>query len=229
MMNKYNRSLVPLVIFILMTVYSVTAQEVDMWEADMLAFEALDRTNTYPPESILFTGSSSIRLWTTLERDMAPYPVIQRGFGGSKMTDVLKHADRFIGVHTFSAVVVFVANDIHGNPDEDRTPDEVRNLFNDFISKIRGYNPEAPIFIIAITPTNSRWAVWPQSRQANHLLAILADDHKNVIFIPTEDVFLGEDGRPIDDLFVSDQLHLSEAGYGLWTKRLRSYLDPVLE
>ena len=197
------------------------------WEAEMQAFEALDQTRNYPPESILFTGSSSIRLWKTLEQDMAPYPVIQRGFGGSKVTDVNNLADRCIAHHTFQAVVLFVANDISGSP-EDKTPEQVRDLFDAFIDIIRGYNPNAPIFLMAITPTQSRWSVWDQTRAVNHHIAALADMHEGVLFIPTEDLFLGDDGEPIDELFVSDRLHLSPAGYAKWTKRVRSYLEPVV-
>ncbi|MEX0944646.1 MAG: hypothetical protein WDZ38_03165, partial [Balneolaceae bacterium] len=96
---------------VLLFVKPVTAQETDQWESAMLQFEELDRTHTYPPQSIFFTGSSSIRLWETLEEDMHPYPVIQRGFGGSRMTDLLNHADRYIAGHSFGAMVVFVAND----------------------------------------------------------------------------------------------------------------------
>lgn len=230
-MTKINLHIALFLFITLLLVSSYAlAQETDMWEPDMLRFEELDRTNEYPPESVLFTGSSSIRLWETLATDMHPIPVIQRGFGGSRMPDVLKHADRYIGVHEFSAVVVFVANDITGSPnDVDKTPAEVRDLFEDFIQKIRGYNATAPIFIIAITPTNSRWHVWDASREANHLLASLADENEQVIFVPTEDLFLGEDGKPKSDLFVSDQLHLARSGYTLWTKRLRSYLFPVMQ
>lgn len=213
--------------FLFFTV-AVSAQEVDRWESEMLQFEELDRTHNYSPESILFTGSSSIRLWETLEEDMYPYPVIQRGFGGSTMEDVLKHSDRYISVHSFSAVVVFVANDITGNLNADKTPAEVRELFEEFINKIRSYDEKAPIFIMAITPTKSRWNVWDESRAANHHLASLADQFEQVLFVPTEDLFLGSDGKPIDNLFVSDQLHLAPSGYELWTRRLRSYLDPAL-
>jgi lysophospholipase L1-like esterase len=161
-------------------------------------------------------------------QDMAPYPVIHRGFGGSNMTDVLRYADRYIKKHRFGSMVVFVANDIVGNPASDKTPEQVRDLFRDFILKIRSYNADAPIFIIAITPTNSRWAVWPQIRQANNLLVQLTDEHKGVMFIPTEDLFLGADGKPKSELFVSDQLHMSPAGYALWSKRVRSYVETVL-
>ena len=220
-----------LITLLLLIAMPVAAQQADdRWEQSMQQFEELDRTQSYPPESIFFTGSSSIRLWETLEQDMHPYPVIQRGFGGSRMTDLLNHADRYISGHTFSAMVLFVANDIVGDPNRmDNTPEEVCELFEAFITeKVRSYNPDAPIFILAVTPTHSRWRVWYQSRAANHQLANLADELDNVIFIPTEDLFLGEDGMPIDELFVSDRLHLSSMGYALWTKRLRSYLDPVV-
>jgi lysophospholipase L1-like esterase len=209
-------------------VLALPASSQDLWEPAMQAFETLDASNTYPPESIFFTGSSSIVLWRTVAQDMAPYPVIHRGFGGSNMTDVLRYADRYIKKHRFGSMVVFVANDIVGNPASDKTPEQVRDLFRDFILKIRSYNADAPIFIIAITPTNSRWAVWPQIRQANNLLVQLTDEHKGVMFIPTEDLFLGADGKPKSELFVSDQLHMSPAGYALWSKRVRSYVETVL-
>src|SRR5690625_6232645 len=75
--------------------HPLKAQPVTDFEESMRAFEELDRQNTYSPESIFFTGSSSIRMWETLERDMAPHAVIQRGFGGSRMADLLYYADRY--------------------------------------------------------------------------------------------------------------------------------------
>lgn len=209
--------------------FALIAQNADQWEGAMKNFEALDRANSYPKDALFFTGSSSIRLWKTLEEDMSPYSIIQRGFGGSKMPDLLKYADRYIKKHEFAAMVVFVANDISGAEDgSDRTPQELVGLFEEFILRVKGYHAEAPIFLMAITPTNSRWKVWDQTRAVNLGLAKLADTYDGVIFVPTEDLFLGADGRPMAHLFVADQLHLAPAGYALWTERLRSYLDPVL-
>ena len=202
----------------------VRGQNTDQWEPEMLSFEELDRTNHYDPQSIFFTGSSSIRLWKTLAQDMAPMPIIQRGFGGSNMEAVLKHADRFIGVHQFSKVVVFVANDITGS-ESDKSPEEVKQLFRAFVEKMRAYQPGVPVYIIAITPTASRWKVWNQIKVANSKLLLLSKEIEGVVFVPTEDLFLGENGQPIPELFVSDQLHLSEKGYALWAKRIRSYLE----
>jgi len=208
---------------------SVSAEAVERWEAEMLAFEALDRSHDYPDDSVLFTGSSSIRLWETLERDMHPHPVIHRGFGGSTMADVVRLADRYIRPHRFRAVVVFVANDISGKPETDRSPREVCGLYEAFIRKIRSYNREAPILVVAITPTESRWRVWPRIREANRLIAELCDHEPSTVFVHTQDLFLGDSGRPIPTLFRDDRLHLSPAGYALWTRRIRSVLDPTLD
>ncbi|MCC5940920.1 MAG: hypothetical protein JJU37_05205 [Balneolaceae bacterium] len=204
------------------------AQNFDRWETVMQEFERLDSENNYPPESIFFTGSSSIRMWSILDEDMQPYSVIQRGFGGSNIRDILHFADRYIGVHDFRALVLFVANDITGNVNEDLAPEELRSLFEEFIYTIRDFNSNAPIFIIEITPTNSRWDVWPNTREANAHIAMLCDQHENVVFIPTSDLFLDSHGKPIPVLFLDDQLHLNEDGYNLWADRIRSYMDPVL-
>lgn len=205
-----------------------SAQPVTDFEDSMLAFEELDQNNTYPEDAILFTGSSSIRMWETLEEDMIPYSVIQRGFGGSRMPDLLYYADRYIKPHSVRAMVLFVANDITGSEEHDISPQHLQSLFEEFILKVKGYNPDLMLFIVEVTPTNSRWHVWPENRAANYLIAQLADEHENVKFIPTQDLFLTAEGTPNDDLFLSDQLHLNEQGYEVWSKRIRSYMDPVL-
>lgn len=219
-----------LLFFLLLCFVPVSAQRISPFESEIQQFDSLDNSVLYPNDAILFTGSSSIRLWKTLAEDMAPHPVIQRGFGGSKMTDVLHYADRILKNHQCNSVVVFVANDIIGASDgSDKRPEEVAGLFEDFVNIVRYKKGDIPIFLIAITPTASRWKVWPQIRKVNLLLARLADRSQNVVFVPTEDLFLGEDGLPMSDLFIADQLHLSARGYALWTKRLRAYLDPVLD
>lgn len=57
--------------------------EVQAWDKEIQKFEQLDTSEKYPENAVLFAGSSSIKLWSTLEKDMAPYPVIQRGYGGA--------------------------------------------------------------------------------------------------------------------------------------------------
>ena len=86
--------------------------------AEMEAFAAQDRAAPQPPCKIVFTGSSSIRFWATLDQDMAPMPVINRGFGGAQISDVNAHFDQVIGRYHPRAVVFYAGeNDLNaGEP-----------------------------------------------------------------------------------------------------------------
>ena len=203
------------------------ADSTKRWEKDIANFESLDQTESHPDDAILFVGSSSIRLWETLARDMAPHPVIQRGYGGAKFSDLAVFAKRIIHPHDFRAVVIFVANDIVGKA-TDLTPEEVALLYKDVVKTVRTKNAEAPVFLIAITPTKSRWAAWPQIKKANAAMQGICQAEHKVHFIPTEKQFLNSEGTPKTELFRDDQLHLNADGYALWTKIVRAKLDPKL-
>jgi len=197
------------------------------WEGDIRQFEHLDSVETYPSDAILFVGSSSIRLWSTLAADMAPYPVIHRGYGGARLSDLAVYAERIIYPHEFRAVVMFIANDISGS-EQDKSPAEVAKLFNNVLRTIRKKYPDTPVFWIAITPTASRWSVWPKIREVNQLIKESCLKHKNTYFVTTDYAFLNSSGMPRQELFQTDQLHLNADGYAIWTKLLRKEVDTVL-
>jgi hypothetical protein len=201
--------------------------EVMAWENDIHQFEQLDESIKYPENALLFAGSSSIRLWTTLEKDMAPYPVIQRGYGGARLSDFVVYADRIFKPHPCSAIVIFIANDIAGT-DEDKSPEEVAGLFRYLLRIIRKTHPETPVFWIAVTPTVSRWKVWPEIRKANNLIKEICNSKDNTFFITTADAFLNENGQPRDELFMDDRLHLTETGYAVWTEIIRRELNKIV-
>ncbi len=149
------------------------------------------RRSDYPADSILFMGSSSIRLWDTLARDMAPYPVIQRGYGGAKFQDLAVFAERIVDPHEFRAVVIFVANDIVGK-DSDLKPEEVAALYKEVVATVREKDAESPVFLIAITPTKSRWQRGRRSEsQCGDGGGVRALE--NLAFHPTEDAFLRQE------------------------------------
>ena len=201
------------------------------WSKEIATLEAKDQTETHPDNSILFVGSSSIRLWNSIAQDMAPYHPIQRGFGGARWTDVAIFADRLITPHKFRAVVFFVANDITGGSNHglgDRTPQEVVELFAQVHSRVRAHNPTAPIFYIAVTPTAKRFDVWPQINNGNKLISEFCQKSTDTYFIGTESIYLDAQGQPRLELFVPDRLHLNPAGYKLWSAAIKSQLDSVL-
>ena len=200
--------------------------EVLKWEPDIQKFEQLDKTNTYPEDAILFAGSSSIRLWETLEKDMAPYNVIQRGFGGSKLADFAVYGRRIIDPHPCKAIVIFIANDITGG-DKDKSPEEVAGLFRILLKNIRRTHPDTPVFWIAVTPSPSRWKVWPEIQEASTLIKNICDNQKNTYFIRTDFAFLGDNGEPIAELYRDDRLHLTAKGYAVWTEIIKKELKKV--
>lgn len=198
------------------------------WEQEIQTLEAKDKTNTYPDNSILFIGSSSIRLWNNIEKDMAPYPVIQRGFGGAKLSDLLVYENRLVNPHKFRAVVIFIANDIHGGK-EDRTPEDIFTMYKQLVKSIRKDHKNEPIFWIQITPTASRWHVWENTQKANELIKEYTSRHKDLFYIETSPAFLGKDGKPINEYFLDDKLHLTQKGYDVWADIIKKSLNQNLK
>jgi hypothetical protein len=203
------------------------AASVKRWEKDIAKLEALDEAETHPDDSILFVGSSSIRIWEDIASDMAPFHPIQRGYGGARWSDVAIFVERLISPHTFRAVVFFVGNDISGR-DDDKTPAEVARLFSYVLGKVREHNKQAPVFYVAVTPTPSRFDVWPQIKAANTAVRAVCERADHTYFIGTESVYFDATGRPRPDLFRNDKLHQNRNGYVRWTAAIKSHLDTVL-
>jgi len=106
------------------------------FERAILAFEKSDKQAFPKPGGIVFIGSSSIRSWKTLANDMAPLPIISRGFGGAHMSHVLYNFDRIITPYNPEAVVVFVGgNDIGAGK-------SVQRLISDYQTFIEKFRKE---------------------------------------------------------------------------------------
>lgn len=204
-----------------------TAEASKTWEKDILKFEQQDKSEKDPDNAIFFAGSSSIRLWSTLKEDVAPYPVIQRGFGGSKFSDLAVYAKRIVYPHQFRALVIFEANDITGSK-TDKSPEEVAKLFRNIVSTVRKKYADQPIFLLEITPTKSRWAVWPTVKRTNQLLKETCGKLHNTYFIETASAYLDKDGKPREELFIKDMLHQNHEGYIIWGDLVKKKLNEVL-
>ena len=203
------------------------AAAIERWEVDIQALEKLDQQQQDPAHAVLFLGSSSIRRWDSIAKDMAPYPVIQRGYGGAKYSDLAVFIERLLGSHQFDAVAIFVGNDIAGKK-EDKTADEVLRLIKIVVAKIHEKKADAPIFLIAVTPTISRFAAWGKIKQVNSLMESYSQSEKLVHYIGTAEHFLDSANKPIDKYFVADKLHLNSDGYRVWSGIIKQAFDKVL-
>jgi lysophospholipase L1-like esterase len=199
------------------------------WEPDIAALEALDGRAADPPDAILFVGSSSIRLWDSIAADMAPWPVVRRGYGGARYRDLCHFAPRLVAGHDPRAIVVFAANDM-ATPGESPAVAEVMVDVRATLAGIRSRHPTVPVFFVAVTPTESRWQMWPEISRLNAAIEALAADEPATFFIATAERFLDADaGRPIPELFRADRLHLSQAGYAVWAEVIAAALADVLD
>lgn len=198
-----------------------SAGDAKRWEKDIEKFEAADRENPPPKDGILFIGSSSIRLWKTLTDDFPKLPVYNRGFGGSQIADSLLFADRIVLPYRPRQIVMFAgSNDINAK----KSPLQVFADFVAFRQRVHQELPKTRITYIAITPCEKRWSQLGQVDEANRLIARYCGTEKLLDFVDTRAEILGPDGRPRPELFRDDQLHLSAAGYAVWTRLVRPFL-----
>jgi len=193
------------------------------WEHSIRAFEARDRRRAPGQGSIVFVGSSSFTLWSSLEADLAPLPAVNRGFGGAMIDDVVRHADRIVAPYHPAAVVLFAGtNDISGA--RPASAEYVAERFDAFVAKVRLAVPEALIFYVAITPSRARWSLWPVAMEANRLIEARVRADPGLRFIDLGRFLLGRDGTPDPEFYRRDGLHPSKTGYRIWAREIAASL-----
>lgn len=192
-----------------------------VWEREIAAFEAGDRTDPPPKGAILFTGASTIKLWTTLAQDFPDHKVISRGFGGSLIRDVTHFADRIIFPYEPRQIFLRAgSNDLHSG----RTPEQVTDDFAEFVRKVRERLPRAEILYVSTNPIPSRWGENDKCRELNRRIRELATRLPRVAFVDVFDVPLDRDGQARTDLFRADRLHFNDKGNKLFGDSIRPYL-----
>jgi lysophospholipase L1-like esterase len=192
------------------------------WEQDMQRFAQADAAHPPKPGGVLFVGSSSIRFWTSLAKDFPGVNTLNRGFGGSEIRDSTWYADRIV-VPYKPRLIVFYAGDNDLN--SGRSPQQLREDFLAFVTRVRRDLPNVRIAYIAIKPSPARAALLPQVAEANGLIREAATSLKQVDFIDVYTPMLGADGQPRAELFGPDRLHMNAAGYALWRDIVRPYLQ----
>ena len=203
---------------------SAPPDEILQWESDIALFDSLNLVEYADAGTLLVTGSSSIRLWDSIDADLAPYQVMQRGYGGAKLTDYNYYAERTILAQQFKAIVVFIANDIAG-VEGDLSPREVKQLFKDLVQQVGKRNPGTPLCWVEVTPTPKRWQVSPQIREASMLIENYCAKHEDLHFISTFDQFTTPEGLPDSTFFRKDMLHLNRGGYVQWSEIIKASLE----
>lgn len=198
---------------------STPTQATPWYEGEIQAFLAADGANPPAPGQVLFIGSSSIRMWKTLGDDMAPTPVLNRGFGGSKTPEVLAEMGRIVYPYRPSAIVYYCGDNDLGDHNTDS--EAAARGFIDFAERVHERLPGTPVLYLSIKPSIARWGNWEAMHRANELVRAYAARTQGVEFIDVGACLLGPDGKPDPALFQGDGLHLNPTGYARWTAIVR--------
>ena len=187
------------------------------------AFGAADKKQMPPSGAVLFIGSSSIRLWTTLASDFPEIPVINRGFGGSLIGDSTRYAGR-IAIPYKPKIIVLCAgtNDLaYGG----KNPVQVLQEYQDFVQTIHAALPDTRIVYLAINPTVARWKQEARNLEANYLIEKFTVETNSpaekLSFIDPHTQLLTADDQPQPRLLRSDGLHFNTDGYKVWTALIK--------
>jgi lysophospholipase L1-like esterase len=195
------------------------------WEKEIAAYEAADKINPPPKGGIMFIGSSTIRLWTTLKTDFPQHKVINRGFGGSEIADSTHFADRLIFPHEPRQIFLRAGNnDIHNG----RLPAELASDFAAFVRTVHERLPKTEITFISLCGVPDRWPEQDKNRLLNSMIRSMALEMPRVSYVDAWNVSLNESGKARPELFAPDQLHFNKDGYKLLAEKVRPYL-PVIK
>lgn len=186
---------------------------------EIRAFQHADSMQAPPANANLFIGSSSLRLWQSIHEDLAPYTVINRGFGGSTLPDVIRYVPEVVYPYKVKQVIIYCGENDFAASDS-VTSDMVVERFRTLFGLIRQHQPGVPVIFISIKPSPSRAQLLPKMRAANDRIRAFLKKQRKARFIDVYSLMVTPDGRPREELFGPDRLHMNPQGYAIWRKAL---------
>jgi lysophospholipase L1-like esterase len=198
-----------------------TPAQTPRFEDEIKAFEAADRASPPAPGGIVLVGSSSFRMWRDVNAAFPGVNVINRGFGGSIMPEVVHYAPRIVLPYKPRLVLVYAGdNDLN----DGRTPAQVLADYNAFVALVHRALPRTRIAFVSIKPSPSRWKIVDSMRVANALVRGAVSRDSLQAYVDVFTPMLGANGRPRAELFIADSLHMTPAGYAVWRERLATVI-----
>ncbi len=168
-----------------------------------------------PNIDVLFVGSSSVRMWKTLQEDMRPLSVVNNGFGGSTIRDIIYHYDILVKPYQPKKIVLYVENDVI--PEDKLETATLFEFFRIFRSKVHKDFPSATLYIVSLKPSPLRFSIYKDQCAINTLLEKYAEGQPNTKYIDVASAMI-KNGQPDKRLFSEDMLHMNSEGYALWSR-----------
>lgn len=208
------------------SVFAQTDPDPHRFDKEINAFRAWDAKNAIPDQAILFVGSSSIRMWKSAQ-SFPDLPVVNRGFGGAHISDMLYFKQDILLKYKMPSCLVMYCggNDVAGGKSAERVVDDFKKWWN----VVQTAFPGTPLVYIPIKPCPNRWKIWPEENKANNAIEKMCDADELLFYADTATPMLETGRPPADDLFIADKLHMSDKGYEIWTKVVRRSIKEALK
>jgi len=190
---------------------------------DINAFKKQDQITPAPANAILFIGSSSFTKWRDVGNYFPAYTIINRGFGGSSLPDVIRYAPDIIFAYHPKQVVIYCGDNDLASSDA-IAADSVFERFKTLFELIRTSLPGENIVFVSIKPSPSRARLQTKMEQANLLIQTYLSINAHTGFVDVYHKMLNADGSTMTDIFVEDKLHMNAKGYAIWQKAIEPYL-----
>jgi lysophospholipase L1-like esterase len=211
-----------LILFALISLIA-TAQDPTRFNPEVEELTNLNWNSDDDREKLLFTGSSSVRMWTDLQDYFTDFQVMNTGFGGSQFSDLIYFAEELMLKHNPDRIFIYEGdNDIA----EGKSPDQVLADAKQLIQLIREKKPVVPVYIISPKPSMARWNLKASYLKLNSLLNEWASETENLNYIDVWYPMLNAEGGLNADLFLEDKLHMTQKGYDIWGEVILGALIP---
>ncbi len=166
---------------------------------------------------IVFAGSSSFRLWTTLQADLLNAEIVNNGFGGSQYSDLIYYIDPLILNLKPGKLYIYEGdNDLAEGENPDRVMEEAKLLF----ATIKSIIPDIQIYVLSAKPSPARWERKPSYSHLNMYMREYCEETEGIDYIDIWRPMLGPDGQPNPELYVEDGIHLTSKGYQIWIDKI---------
>lgn len=212
-----------LVSFLLLAGAPLFAQHQPRFWKDIQQFKKEDSINFPPKHATLFIGSSSFRKWTDVQSYFPKYKIINRGFGGSTLPDVIYYADDIIFPYQPKQIVIY-CGDNDAASSSTISADTILHRFERLYHLIRSRLPKTVVTYVSIKPSPSREKFFPVMDKANWEIMEFLKHQKRTSYVDIWHPMLDDYGKPRRALFGSDMLHMNKDGYAIWQKAIQPYL-----
>ena len=209
-------------LFFILSFISIRSQDAKRFQTEVEGIQKkYDTLWDSSKETIVFTGSSSIRTWYDLPYLFPEHQIINTGFGASQATDLLAYSNELI--LNFDPYKVFIYegdNDLAAN----KKPREILATTQDIIGRIRLRKKKTQIILIAAKPSIVRWSLKRKYKSLNRKLERLCKNDNLLQFVDVWKPMLN--GRKLKkDIFEEDGLHIIEKGYKIWYAVIKPFVE----